>query len=266
VAAPRRHLRPDRPRSPGRSAETASHHERLIRNWNTARARRDRGPASCGAGGHRPGMPSSGTREAYLGRSRRIVEWLPGRARRRGRRPGMHSERHDYDYWHFVTVDRHPAWGGVRSRRDDPAPWMAAPADGGTWVRLLSSANLRRRGVSHAHCLRPGRAIAAVAALLTFPRLFAEAHFATLDGQLTAWWLLLWACRPQGPRWRGRQVWRPRRLTARPSSLAGWPDSAGHRASPRAIAAHARADDCDAGRRRFYLVDPPMWCHPMSRA
>ena len=28
--------------------------------------------------------------------------------------------------------------------------------------------------------------------LLTFPRIFSEAHFATQDGQLTAWWLLLW--------------------------------------------------------------------------
>ena len=36
-------------------------------------------------------------------------------------------------------------------------------------------------------------AVVAVAALLTFPRLFSEAHFATLDGQLTAWWLMLWA-------------------------------------------------------------------------
>src|SRR5262249_13088793 len=28
---------------------------------------------------------------------------------------------------------------------------------------------------------------------LTLPRMFSEAHFATQDGQLTAWWLLLWA-------------------------------------------------------------------------
>jgi hypothetical protein len=30
-------------------------------------------------------------------------------------------------------------------------------------------------------------------ALLTLPRLFAEAHFAAQDAQLTAWWLMLWA-------------------------------------------------------------------------
>src|SRR4029077_18550872 len=36
-------------------------------------------------------------------------------------------------------------------------------------------------------------AVIAVIALLTFPRIFSEAHFATLDAQLTAWWLMLWA-------------------------------------------------------------------------
>ena len=35
-------------------------------------------------------------------------------------------------------------------------------------------------------------AIVAPVTLLTFPRVFSEAHFATQDGQLTAWWLLLW--------------------------------------------------------------------------
>ena len=35
-------------------------------------------------------------------------------------------------------------------------------------------------------------AIVAPVTLLTFPRIFSEAHFATQDGQLTAWWLLLW--------------------------------------------------------------------------
>ena len=36
-------------------------------------------------------------------------------------------------------------------------------------------------------------AMVAPIALLTLPRMFSDAHFATQDGQLTAWWLLLWA-------------------------------------------------------------------------
>jgi hypothetical protein len=36
-------------------------------------------------------------------------------------------------------------------------------------------------------------AFVAVAVLLTMPRMFADAHFATLDGPLTACWLLAWA-------------------------------------------------------------------------
>jgi 4-amino-4-deoxy-L-arabinose transferase-like glycosyltransferase len=36
-------------------------------------------------------------------------------------------------------------------------------------------------------------AVVAVVALLTFPRMFSEAHFATLDAQVTAYWLILWA-------------------------------------------------------------------------
>src|SRR4029453_12947049 len=35
-------------------------------------------------------------------------------------------------------------------------------------------------------------AVVAPIALLTFPRIFSEAHFATQDAQLTAWWLMLW--------------------------------------------------------------------------
>ena len=36
-------------------------------------------------------------------------------------------------------------------------------------------------------------ALVAPVALLTLPRMFSDAHFAAQDGQLTAWWLLLWA-------------------------------------------------------------------------
>jgi 4-amino-4-deoxy-L-arabinose transferase-like glycosyltransferase len=39
----------------------------------------------------------------------------------------------------------------------------------------------------------PAVSLTAVAALLTMPRLFAHAHFATLDAPLTACWLLTWA-------------------------------------------------------------------------
>jgi hypothetical protein len=42
-------------------------------------------------------------------------------------------------------------------------------------------------------------AIVAPATLLTFPRIFSEAHFATQDGQLTAWWLLLWVTQSSLP-------------------------------------------------------------------
>jgi hypothetical protein len=42
-------------------------------------------------------------------------------------------------------------------------------------------------------------AIAAPITLLTFPRIFSDAHFATQDGQLTAWWLLLWAIQSSWP-------------------------------------------------------------------
>jgi 4-amino-4-deoxy-L-arabinose transferase-like glycosyltransferase len=43
----------------------------------------------------------------------------------------------------------------------------------------------------------------AVAALLTMPRVFAHAHYATLDGPLTAAWILSWAAfSPAASRWR----------------------------------------------------------------
>jgi hypothetical protein len=99
-------------------------------------------------------------------------------------------------HWLFVTAfEGHPVWGAI--------PIAAAKALLTGTLHPLTAARLGTVAVFSAACgavafrLRKtygtAAALVAVVALLTLPRLFSEAHFATLDAQLTAWWLILWA-------------------------------------------------------------------------
>jgi hypothetical protein len=111
-------------------------------------------------------------------------------------------------------------------------------------------------------------AIAAPVALLTFPRLFSEAHFATQDGQLTAWWLMLWAVDGSPmPRARAAGMGVILGLTSA-TKFTGW------LAWIPVIA--SRVVDADARTLRrlavilpvavltFYVVNPPLWYHPFG--
>jgi 4-amino-4-deoxy-L-arabinose transferase-like glycosyltransferase len=111
--------------------------------------------------------------------------------------------------------------------------------------------------------------IVAVAVLLSMPRMFAHAHFATLDGPLTACWVLAWAAFvPAARDWR----WIPLFALALGLTLAakftGW-------LAPVPFALWAI---CYRDRRAlvavalgvplaiavFVLVNPPLWGHPLT--
>ncbi|HEX3728106.1 MAG TPA: glycosyltransferase family 39 protein [Pirellulales bacterium] len=111
--------------------------------------------------------------------------------------------------------------------------------------------------------------VMAVAALMTMPRLFAHAHFATLDGPLTACWVLAWAA--FGPACRD---WRMIPLFALTLGLvltakftgwlavlpfAVWTYMYRDRGGMRALAV---AVPLAIGL--FVLLNPPLWDHPIG--
>ncbi len=109
----------------------------------------------------------------------------------------------------------------------------------------------------------------AVGALLTMPRLFAHAHFATLDGPLTACWILTWAAfGPACRRWR----WIPLfglavglTLCAKftgwlaPLPFLAWSISYRDRGGLRAVALGV-----PVALMVFLAFNPPLWQQPMA--
>lgn len=103
-------------------------------------------------------------------------------------------------HWLFIDYSEgHPAWFIVPialtkllfSRAVDP---LTAARLGPLTVFSLACACVTYRANKEWGLVA---ALAAPVALITFPRMFSEAHFATQDGQLTAWWLMLWAADSQ---------------------------------------------------------------------
>ena len=135
-----------------------------------------------------PGIPLVWDEAEYLVRAQNIVEWFRVF-------PNALSRKELQTYWLFIHFSEgHPAG-------------FALPIASGQWffsglVDPLTAARLGPITLFSIACasvavrLRSthgtSAAIVTPVALLTFPRLFSEAHFATQDGQLTAWWLMLW--------------------------------------------------------------------------
>jgi 4-amino-4-deoxy-L-arabinose transferase-like glycosyltransferase len=115
----------------------------------------------------------------------------------------------------------------------------------------------------------PAVSFMAVAALLTMPRLFAHAHFATLDGPVTASWILTWAAfAPACRGWR----WIPSfglalglALSAKftgwlaPLPFVAWTILYRDRGGIRALALGA-----PIAIGVFMLLNPPLWQEPLA--
>ena len=136
-----------------------------------------------------PGIPIVWDEGEYLFRASRIIEWF-----RLG--PDAFSRQAIQTQWLFMTyAEGHPAGFALPIALGQ---WLASPlVDPLTAARLgpitLFSLACAAVAVSLKEHYGAAAAVAAPITLLTFPRIFSEAHFATQDGQLTAWWLLLWS-------------------------------------------------------------------------
>ena len=212
-----------------------------------------------------PGIPIVWDEAEYLVRARNVVEWfrvLPN---------GLSTEE-IRTYWLFIHFSEgHPAG-------------FALPIALGQWLfsDLLDPLTAARLGpitLFSAACagvaVRLRRtygttaAIVAPLALLTFPRVFSEAHFATQDGQLTAWWLLLWAVQTASATGWGVTVGLGVVLgftTA--TKFTGWlawlPTVASHIVSRRSAATRQLIVILPLALLTFYLVNPPIWYAPLE--
>jgi hypothetical protein len=206
-----------------------------------------------------PGIPIVWDEGDYLQRADQIVEWF--------RHPAF-SKAAIEQHWLFITyAEGHPAWfaipiafsklllGGVLD------PLTAARLGPITVFSLACGAVAFRLRKSDGVVA----ALVAPIALLTFPRMFSEAHFATQDAQLTAWWLMLWAAdtsTASGTR-QAAGVGVLLGLTSA-TKFTGW--------IPLVV---SRALRKDAAQRRalllivplalltYFVVNPPLWHDPL---
>ena len=135
-----------------------------------------------------PGIPIVWDEVEYLLRTQRILDWFR-------LRPLDFSREAVKAHWLFIGYSEgHPAGFALPIAL---GRWLAAG-----FVDPLTAARLGPITLFSVACAAiavrlkkdhgTAAAIVAPVTLITFPRIFSEAHFATQDGQLTAWWLLLW--------------------------------------------------------------------------
>ncbi|MCR4412519.1 MAG: phospholipid carrier-dependent glycosyltransferase [Thermoguttaceae bacterium] len=174
--------------------------------------------------------------------------------------------------WPYTTVrEGHPAFYGlvIAAGRFVSASWLAplAAARLGP-VTLFSIA-------AGAMCYRVARefsfraAWVAVAALVLQPRLFAHAHFASIDGPLVSCWLLAWATfAPARRDWRWSIVWGIVLGMTLSTKATGWIAPVGFvvwaavyrdRPSLRALAIGV-----PLALATFWALNPPLWRDPME--
>jgi hypothetical protein len=136
-----------------------------------------------------PGIPIVWDEGEYLFRAQRIIDWVR-------LSPPDFSRDAIQRHWLFITYSEgHPAGFAI--------PIALGKAFASPFLDPLTAARLGPITLFSAACAAiavrlkkdygTAAAVVAPVTLLTFPRMFSEAHFATQDGQLTAWWLLLWA-------------------------------------------------------------------------
>jgi hypothetical protein len=202
-----------------------------------------------------PGIPIVWDEGEYMSRSLRIIEWIRLGA------PAL-TDSAIQSHWLFTTVgEGHPAWFAVPIAFGQ---WLATGLAGPLTAARLGPITIFSVGCA-AVAARLKRdygmaaAIAAPVALLTFPRLFSEAHFATQDGQLTAWWLMLWAI-DVSPMPRARAIGMGVILgLTTATKFTGW------FAWVPAVASRQRLlIILPVALLTFYVVNPPLWHHPID--
>jgi hypothetical protein len=212
-----------------------------------------------------PGIPIVWDEGEYLVRAHQITEWfryLPGAFSREG------MQRH----WLFINYSEgHPAGFAIPIALSQ---WLASP-----FIDPLTAARLGPITLFSIACavvavrLREshGRAaaIATPVALLTFPRMFSEAHFATQDAQLTASWLVLWAVQSTADTSRRSTIALGVVLgLTTATKFTGWlawsPTALSQLAQRNRAAVRQFLIVAPLALLTFYALNPPLWFAPIS--
>jgi hypothetical protein len=212
-----------------------------------------------------PGIPIVWDEAEYFVRARNVVEWFRAF-------PNALSKEEIRAYWLFIHyAEGHPAG-------------FALPIAFGQWfasgfLEPLTAARLGPITLFSVACagvavrLRntygTAAAIVTPIALLTFPRVFSEAHFATQDGQLTAWWLLLWVMQSAPASGWGATIALGVMLgfttATKFTGWLAWVPTAMSQVVQRNTAAVLRLlVIVPIALLIFYIVNPPLWYEPME--
>ncbi len=206
-------------------------------------------------------------------RAERIAHWA---ARWTGDQPaqqaGPLTAQAIADDWPYTTqLEGHPAFYGIVI--------AAGQALSHTWLPPLESARfgpiLLFATALGALFYRLGRddsfttAFAAVATLLLLPRMFAHAHFACYDGPLTSCWILAWAAFfPARASRRGALLWAVALGLTLSTKATGWiaplPFLAWALVYRDRPALRALALGVPIALLVFFLLNPPLWHHPID--
>lgn len=212
-----------------------------------------------------PGIPVVWDEPEYLVRARNIVEWFRVL-------PNALSAEQLQTYWLFIHFSEgHPAGFALPIALGQ---WLfSGITDPLTAARLgpitLFSAACAGVAVRLKNIYGMAAAIVAPVALLTFPRVFSEAHFATQDGQLTAWWLLLWAVQSGPARgWRDTMRLGVVLGLTTATKFTGWlawlPVAMSEVVIRRGEGARRLVGVMAVAVLVFYVVNPPMWYQPIE--
>jgi hypothetical protein len=207
-----------------------------------------------------PGIPIVWDEVEYVFRVQRILEWFQ-------LRPLDFSHQAIKGHWLFINYSEgHPAGFAFPIALSS---WLASP-----FLHPLTAARLGPITVFSAACaavaVRLKRdygmtaAIVAPVALLTFPRMFSEAHFATQDGQLTAWWLVLWAVQATPAPGMGAAVGVMLGLTTATkfTGWLAWAPTLLCEAMKGKVAVRRVVVIIPIALVTFYALNPPLWHEP----
>jgi hypothetical protein len=201
----------------------------------------------------------------YIVRARNIVEWFRVF-------PTALSRDEIRTYWQFIHYSEgHPAGFALPialgqwlfSALSDPL--IAARLGPITLFSIACTAVAMRLRQLYG----PAAGIAGPVALLTLPRMFSEAHFATQDGQLTAWWLLLWVAQSSPDAgWRAAARVGVILGFTTATKFTGWlawaPVALSHVRRKRPTLLLRLGVILPVALLTFYILNPPIWHEPLN--
>lgn len=174
--------------------------------------------------------------------------------------------------WQYTTkLEGHPAFYGILIAVGQGASsaWLP-PLDAarfGPMMLFAAAAGAMFCRIGRDYCL--AAAVAAVAALMLLPRMFAHAHFASFDGPLVSCWILTWATFAAARRsWPGAVLWGILLGITFSCKSTGWlaplPFLAYSALYRDRTAARACAVGLVAAVACFLLLNPPLWRQPLE--